>query len=386
MKWTYSESFAGIGAWGKSIKRVTKRHNDTCELKWYAEIDKYASNAFAAIHDESEDKNIWDITKDIYVPEVDIFFYSPPCQTFSIAGKREGTDVDKGNLFWNALDKLKKANPKYAIMENVKGLVTGDTKDDFNNMVKSLREAGYFSYWKVLNSKDYGIPQNRERVFIVSIRKDLYDQGKRFEFPRPIKLEKKLFDMLEDIVDEKYYIKQDILDKLEHEMNTKGENIGDYRYDEGFRIRLNNISPCLTSSTTLNSISGVPIYINSATKCDYEVAIEGDSINLDYPTSKTRRGRVGEKISQTLTTSCNIGIYNGHTIRRITPLEAFKLQGFDDTDYYKAVNAFKNEFGGNYENKMYMRAGNSITVNVIEEILENLLYDRKQAGNQLSMF
>ena len=386
MNWNYSESFAGIGAWGKAIKRVSERHEDTCELKWFAEIDKYAINSFCAIHDEPESKNIVDITKDINVEEVDVFFYSPPCQTFSIAGKREGTDVDKGNLFYNALDKLKKSNPKYAIMENVKGLPSGDTKEDFNNMIFALDDAGYFSYWKVLNSKDYGIPQNRERVFIVSIRKDIYDQGKRFEFPKEIKLEKTLFDMLEEEVDEKYYIKQEILDKLEYELDNEKESIGDYRYDEGFRIRSNDILPCLMSSTTLNSISGSPLHINSATKKGYEVANVGDGITLDFPKSKTRRGRVGNKVSQTLTTSCNVGVYNGNTIRQITPLESFKLQGFTEKDYNKAVKSYKNTFNNKYHNQMYKQAGNSITVNVIEEILENLLYDRKQIGNQLSMF
>lgn len=203
---TYSESFAGIGAWGKALKRVMARHNGTCELKWYAEIDKYASNAFAAVHGESENKNIWDITKDIMVELMDIFFYSPPCQPFSIAGEREGTTVAKGNLFWEAAKFIKQTQPKYAIMENVKGLPSGDTKKDFYNMLKHLEEIGYHNDWAILNTKDYGIPQNRERVFVVSIRKDLYDQGTRFYFPQPFKLEKCLKDVLETHVDEKYYL------------------------------------------------------------------------------------------------------------------------------------------------------------------------------------
>ena len=145
MNITFSESFAGIGAWGKAIERVTARHNDTCELKYYFEFDKYASNAFSAIHGVSESLNKWDITQDVVVPKVDVFFYSPPCQTFSIAGKREGTTVDKGNLFYAAMQKLEQSKPKYAIMENVKGLPSGDTKADFNAMLWYLESLGYYT-------------------------------------------------------------------------------------------------------------------------------------------------------------------------------------------------------------------------------------------------
>lgn len=129
MKTTSAEIFAGIGAWGKALDRVTKRHGDTHELKYYFEIDKYASNAFAAIHGVSEELNNWDITEKCEVPEVDIFFYSPPCQSFSIAGKKEGRTVAKGNLFDSAIEKLKQSNPKFAIMENVANLLINARKD-----------------------------------------------------------------------------------------------------------------------------------------------------------------------------------------------------------------------------------------------------------------
>ena len=127
--------------------------------------------------------------------------------------------------------------------------------------------------------------------------------------------------------------------------------------------------------------------INSATNVGYEEASPGDCVNLEHPNSTTRRGGVGKQVSQTLTTSCNIGYYNGMNIRKLTPLECFRLQGFDDKDYYKAVKAYDKTFtSGKSDTQMNMRAGNSITVNVIEEILENLLYDREQEGQQLSLF
>lgn len=343
---TYSESFAGIGAWGKAIQRVTQKHNDTCELKFYYEFDKFASNSFAAIHEIDEKLNKWDITIEAEkLPEVDVFFYSPPCQTFSIAGKREGVNVDKGNLFYHAVEKIEKSNPKYCIMENVKGLPSGDTYRDFINMLWYLESKGYYNYWKILNSKDYGIPQNRERVFVVSIRSDLYSYGNRFEFPNVINLGKiTAFDYLEDKVDESFYFNEDYINKIKenHEIK-KGKHIGDYRFDEGFRIRHDKTCPCLMASNKKQSISGNPLII----------------INQN----------------------------NNVSIRTITPLESFRLQGFDDSDYYKAVKSHNETFlDNNSDNKMYMRAGNSITVNVIEEILENLLYQRKQEHVQLSLF
>ena len=394
VNWKFSESFAGIGAWGKAIERVTERHNDTCELQWYAEIDKYASNAFAAIHDISEELNIWDITKDIEVKPMDIFFYSPPCQTFSVAGKRELTSVPKGNLFYDAVKFIKQTQPKYAIMENVRGLPSGDSKKDFNNMLWYLEEIGYVNYWQILNTKDYGIPQNRERVFIVSIRKDLYDQGKRFEFPKPFKLELSLDDVTKDFNDINYALTKEELEKVLVETKDIKEftEYGDFRYDEGLRVRKNRISPCMVASSKPGDISGISlkiIKVMSNTKCGYEIAKPGDSINTEFMGSNTRRGRVGKGVSQTLMTSCGMAVYKGHSILKFSPLICFKLQGFDEQDYNNACNSFNETFKES-ENKlkrvMYMRAGNSITVNVIEEILENLLYDRKQEGQQLSLF
>lgn len=429
---TYSESFAGIGAWGKAMHRVLKKHGDTGELKWYAEIEEKASNSFAAVQQVSEELNIWDITRlnDKVVP-VDIFFYSPPCQTFSIAGKREMTTVDKGNLFWNALEKLKICRPKYTIMENVKGLTSGEAKKDFYNMLKSLELAGYHNDWKVLNSKDYGIPQNRERVFVVSIRQDLYDQGKRFHFPQPFKLTKSLKYVLEKDVPEKYYLSQKMIEGFikkssenqlgyinqdtqaskVHNTNKSAPalNAGTHGYANGYIVdqvkQIGNISksdsfngnpqtgriydPC-GISPTLSTMQGggqepkIAIVtsrgrdVDNSTKQQLEVNKEGISNTI---TSVQKDNYV-----------VKIGNYNGMTIRKLTPLECWRLQGFDDDDYYRAVESYDKTYGTNKDGstksdtQMYMRAGNSITVNVIEEILENLLYDRQQEGQQISLF
>lgn len=479
MNWTYAELFGGIGAPGKGFKRACDRHGDTCELKYYFEFDKYASNAYCAIHDEDESKNYWDITQQ---PElltyVDIIFYSPPCQTFSIAGKKEGTTVDKGNLFYQALEVIKKSKPKYAIMENVANL-KNQFKDDYNAMVWALDDAGYVSDGGLLNSKDYGIPQNRNRIFVVSIRKDLYEQGQRFEFPKKIKLTKCLADIVEKEVDEKYFLSDKMIEFFTmNTMNTmKQQAAGNgfkfepktekdiakalttragARMDDNFlkvkQLEGNlypnsgnpeagrvydsrGLSPAIKTPSGGNSQP--KILVKSATKNGYETATIGDSINLEHPNSETRRGRVGKSVAQTLTTSCNQGVVlpciaasrgrdksnpsdrtigndnleqrleinkqgtsntltsvqkdnylidTDYRIRKLTPLECFRLQGFDDEDYYKAVKAYDKKWkAGASDSQMYKRAGNSITVNVEEELIENLVYQRKQEV-QISMF
>jgi len=475
MNYTSYEAFGGIGAWGKALERVTARHNDQHKLLGYWEFDKYASNAFAVIHKINESLNMWDITKVVeYLEECDIFFYSPPCQSFSIAGKKEGTEARKGNLFWNTIPHIKKTNPKFCIMENVANLAN-QFRPALDEMLLDLEKLGYINYAKVLNSKDYGIPQNRERIFIVSIRKDIYNQGHRFEWPKKIKLEKRLKDLLESNVAEKYYLSDKLIKGFIRKTEDKNNGFG---FKPSYPPHEDNAF-CLTAryhktAASDQYIAEPKIKVKSATKCEYEIAEVGDSINLDQPTSTTRRGRVGKGVAQTLTTSCNqatmeypciaasrgrdknnpsdrtVGnknleqrlevnkngtantltnvqkdnyvMENEFRIRKLTPLECFRLQGFDDEDYYRAFIAYEEKFGkleveklitwkkslnknikldseinhlvemkksiikSRSDSQMYKRAGNSITVNVIEEILENLLYQRKQEGSQLTIF
>jgi len=171
--------FSGIGSWEKALSRVGIDYR----LVNYCEIDKYASCAYSAIHDIPENKNLGDITKvdERRIPDFDLVTYSPPCQSFSVAGKRLGFEDKRGILFFDALRIIQEKKPKYAIMENVKGLVQKNFKKEFETILYELERAGYKNYWKVLNALDYGIPQNRERVFVVSIRKGI---KKNFKFPQ----------------------------------------------------------------------------------------------------------------------------------------------------------------------------------------------------------
>ena len=204
--------FSGIGAFEKALENLGIPHN----VLAYCEIDKYASKAYSIIHNIPEEKNLKDVTKvDILdIDErVDLITYGFPCQDISNAGKQKGFTDENGErtrsgLFFEALRIIDDYRPKFAIAENVKALVSKKFTEEFKTVLESLDEVGYNNYYAVLNAKDYGIPQNRERVFIISIRKDI-DKG--FEFPGPIPLELKLKDLLEDEVDDKYYLSDNML-------------------------------------------------------------------------------------------------------------------------------------------------------------------------------
>lgn len=208
--------FSGIGAFEKALDNLGIEY----ELVGYCEIDKFASRSYSAVHKINEAKNFGDITKldEKKLPkDIDLVTYGFPCQDISVAGNQKGFIDDEGNatrsgLFFEALRVIRETKPKIAIAENVKNLTSKRFKTEFEIVLSSLEEAGYNNYWKVLNAKDYGIPQNRERVFIVSIRKDI-DHG-LFKFPKPFPLEKRLKDMLEDEVDEKFYLSNKMIDYL----------------------------------------------------------------------------------------------------------------------------------------------------------------------------
>lgn len=205
--------FSEIGAFEKALDKLNIKY----ELVNYCEIDKYAAKSYALIHNESESKNLGDITKvdTSKLPnDIDLVTYGFPCQDISLAGKQKGMFNEDGTktrsgLFFEALRIIEDTKPRVAIAENVKNLVSKKFNAQFQIVLESLEQAGYNNYYQILNAKDYGIPQNRERVFIVSIRKDI-DDG-TFEFPKPVELKLRLKDVLEDEVNEKYYLSDKII-------------------------------------------------------------------------------------------------------------------------------------------------------------------------------
>lgn len=221
--------FSGIGAFEKALDRLGVEY----DLVNYCEIDRYASKAYSLIHGVPESLNLCDITKvdaDSLPKDIDLITYGFPCQDISNAGKMKGLFNEDGTqtrsgLFFEALRIIEDTKPKYAIAENVKNLTSKKFNAQFQVVLDSLESAGYNNYWKVLNAKDYGIPQNRERVFIVSIRKDV-DNGE-FAFPESIPLQLRLKDMLEDEVDEKYYLSDDAVNVMvEHMLRNEAKGNG----------------------------------------------------------------------------------------------------------------------------------------------------------------
>lgn len=201
--------FSGIGAFEKALDRVGIDY----ELVNYCEIDKYASKSYAAIHNVSENLNLGDITKvnEKELKDFDFMSWGFPCTDISVAGKQKGFIDENGNqtrsgLYYDGLRILKEKRPKISMIENVKNLTSKKFRKEFETVLSDLNDVGYNNYWAVLNAKDYGIPQNRERVFIVSIRKDIDDGN--FKFPDGFPLELRLKDILDNAVEEKYYLKK----------------------------------------------------------------------------------------------------------------------------------------------------------------------------------
>lgn len=350
------ELFGGIGACSKAIERLGIPY----EIEDYVEIDKYAVKSFNAIHGtnfEPQDITKWD--KDI---QVDLIMHGSPCQDFSVAGKGAGGDKDSGtrsSLMYETLRIVEKLKPKYVIWENVKNLLSKKHIHNFEAYQEAMRNLGYVNYYKVLNAKDYGIPQNRERVFTVSIRLEYLDCFD-FAFPEKMVLEKKLKDILDDEVGEKYYLSEEQTKRLQNSsFNSQKARENDPE------SRKDGLTNTITSVQKDNYVA-----VKTANKKGYDLAQNGDSIDLAYPNSTTRRGRVGHEVSKTLECSDTMGTLQNYRIRKLTPKECWRLMGFDDSDFEKAEKV-------NSNSQLYKQAGNSIVVNVLEGILRNLLCKTK---------
>lgn len=386
----------------------------------------YFANEFAKKFSFYYPFNVYD--REIPSESLDEYMTSPPCQAFSLAGKREGKESLKGILFFNSHEFIDKNRPRFFRFENVKGLLSDDGGRTFQEWINMLggksvngvpvlfpdeNSVPYHIYWRVLNAKDYNIPQNRERVFIVGIRDDVDNV---FQWPREMFLDKKLKDVLEHEVDLKYFLSDFAMDRLKRR-NYSSAKINP---EIAGTINTKNNSPqcCFDSGTTLlthgfgtkvldqnEDGSGQPVIrIKSATKSGFEIASENDSINFSQSNSKTRRVRVGKEIAQTLDTSCNQavicipvltpdrvekrqngrrfkedgdpsftittqdrhGIYDGYSIRRLTPLECWRLMDFPDQAIQNAINA------GMSDSQLYKQAGNSIPVGVLVGITKGL--------------
>lgn len=349
--------FSGVGAFDQALRKLGINYKT-----FYAcDLDKYARQTYIENYGYPKyfPKNVYE--REIPKESLDIYMTSPPCQAFSLAGNRKGEDDERGILFYNSHEFIKKNKPRYFIFENVKGLLSDDSGKTFkrwlNYLGKSINGnpvifplkhcANYHVYYKVLNSKDFSVPQNRERVFIIGIRDDA---DNTFRFPKKQHLTKKLKDVLEHNVHNKYFLSEKMVKHLKH-------------YDRSQKPITENtkIVNCITANYAKQSSDLQYLKIKSATNKGYEIATNQDSINFSVLNSKTRRGRVGKGVAQTLDTACNQGVINSNNIRRLTPRECFRLMDFPE-DFKWSVS----------DTQAYKQAGNSIVVNVLAEIIKKL--------------
>jgi DNA (cytosine-5)-methyltransferase 1 len=374
--------FSGVGAFNQALTRLGVEYQEV----FACDMDKYARQTF--IHNYGEPKyyptNVYD--REIPSESLDIYMTSPPCQAFSLSGKRLGKDDKRGILFFNSYEFIQVNQPRFFIFENVKGLLSDDGGNTFQEWINMLggrsvnglpilfpydNALPYHLYWQVLNAKHHGVPQNRERVFLIGIRDD---KDNNFRFPVEEHLSKRLKNALEEEVDDKYFLSEKMM-----ELITYGK-VGNYE--------IANINKG-GQKGSVQSENGKAIGCLSAT--DYKLP------KLIQVKSATSKG-----YEETLDTGCNQGIiqkttYGKHQqdcfydsngiigtipagthgstphltktlmpcrskIRRLTPRECFRLMDFPDTFTWPVS-----------DSQAYKQAGNSIVVRVLEKIIKNLL-------------
>lgn len=368
--------FSGVGAFEFAMKRIAARKGFEVRNLFACDWDKYARESFLANHEKPEayPKDVNE--RPIPDEQLDIFMSSPPCQTFSLSGLREGKEDKRGIQFFNSFELIKQNKPRFFIFENVRGLHNHDGGKTFQEWLNLLggksvnglpvifpydESVPYHIYWTFLNSKDFDVPQNRERIFIIGIRDD---EDNNFTFPIPEHPKMKLKDILEDEVEEKHNLSLKMLEKII--FYNKEEGVIAHLQKGGQRGKViaeeSDFMLCL-SATDYAQPKQIAIKIRSAVEKGFESAGDGDSINFAHATSTTRRGRVGKAVAQTIDTHGTIGVVldNGETwrIRRLTPRECFRLQDFPE-DFKFVVS----------DTQLYKQAGNSITVKVLEKIIE----------------
>lgn len=377
------ELFAGVGSQAMALRNL----NADFEHYRVVEYDKHAVASYNAIHVTQFEPT--DITKingdDLGITETSkydyILTYSFPCQDLSGAGKRQGMEKGSGTrsgLLWEVERLLNESKelPQILLMENVPEVIGEANVDHFNNWCSYLEKKGYSNYYQLLNAKDYGIPQNRNRCFMISILGDYC-----YDFPLPINLNLKLKDLLEENVEQKYFISNKKVDYLKSYIKKAFLPINelvvaDYRYDEGLRIRKDNNCPTLTTKNSIGGgLSGFPLLlfpqVLTPKRTEYGKKIRKKYENKEINESRHNMTELiprNDNISNTLTTVLkdNYIIDQDILVRKMVPIEYWRLMGFNDIDFFKAEKVVSNT-------QLYKQAGNSIVVNVLEAIFNPLL-------------
>ena len=368
----FLDLFAGIGGFRLGMERAGHKCVGFCE------IDKFARSSYKAMHNtenEIEYHDIKEVTNEEFRKlrgKVDVICGGFHCQAFSIAGKQLGFEDTRGTLFYEIARATKEIKPRYLLLENVRNLLSHDKGQTFTRILKILDELGYDVEWQVLNSKNFGVPQNRERIFIVGHLRGgctykvfpIRGKDKELDFEPKISIIGNTKNPngsckgTRTVVHDKNGIVGALL-ATDYKV-PKQVAIDHPKYND---IKIKAYLPYFKFETTQDRHG---VLIKEANKQGYSVATVGDSVNISRPNSKTRRGRVGKNIANTLLTTDEQGVVlSDYKIRKLTPKECWRLQGFPDELFEKAQEV-------NSNSQLYKQAGNSVTVNVIEEIAKRL--------------
>lgn len=327
--------FSGIGAFEKALSNL----NINYELVNYCEIDQHASKCYSVMHDVDENLNLIDVTKidTSKLKDIDLITHGSPCQSFSIAGKQHGGEKGSGtrsSLLWETVRIVQDKVPKYVIWENVKNVLKPKHRPVVDEYIQELKDMGYTSYLPpkgFLNSKDFGIPQSRERVFVVSIR----GEHEPYEFPKGFELNHDLSEFID------FREKDDIT----------------YNFHRKYEEVVGKIS----ENDFLNYIDNLPTTKGVGTK----------KMNLysfnEMDTITTCNGLTGTLTCRNVQ-NFNKKFWYNRKLYKPSPRMCFRLMGFTDEDFDKVKNIGS-------DSDLWNRAGNSIVVNVVQEILKNLLKD-----------
>ena len=378
MTLTFLDFFSGVGGFRHGLELAGMKCIGFCEK------DKFARRSYEAMYDTKGEWFHDDITTidPLRLPKADLWCAGSPCQNVSIAGKRAGLYGERSGLFFTFVELIKSQKeedkPEWVLLENVKGLLSSGGGRDYLDYLSILDESGYDLEWQVLNSKDYGVPQNRERIYTIG---HLRRKGRRKVLPLSRESSSHLKQLVGGMQSYRVYDPSGIATTLVGEGGGLGAKTGLYLIDQSLtEPKLTEEARCITARYTAGATkrtamnSGVlevqpiltqGIKVRNGTKQGYQLAVVGDSVDLSYPSSLTRRARVGRGIAHNLSCSCQMGavVWHGRVvkIRRLTPKECFRLQGFSDDLFEKAKAV-------NSDAQLYKQAGNGVTVPVVYAI------------------
>lgn len=378
MTLTFLDFFSGVGGFRHGLELAGMKCIGFCEK------DKFARKSYEAMYDTKGEWFHDDITTidPLRLPKADLWCAGSPCQNVSIAGKRAGLYGERSGLFFTFVELIKSQKeedkPEWVLLENVKGLLSSGGGRDYLDYLSILDESGYDLEWQVFNSKDYGVPQNRERIYTIG---HLRRKGRRQVLPISRESSSHLKQLVGGMQSYRVYDPSGIATTLVGEGGGLGAKTGLYLIDQSLtEPKLTEEARCITARYTAGATkrtamnSGVlevqpiltqGIKVRNGTKQGYQLAEVGDSVDLSYPSSLTRRARVGRGIAHNLSCSCQMGavVWNGRVvkIRKLTPKECFRLQGFSDDLFEKAKAV-------NSDAQLYKQAGNGVTVPVVYAI------------------